>query len=75
MAVMPRASPGSPIGEALSWAARIMALGLVMFLPGVAGTWLDDRLGTGWLGPAGFIVGVSLAIYRLVQLARKPERR
>ena len=73
---MPRASRGSPIGDALAWAARIMALGLVMFLPGVGGTWLDERFGTGFLGPAGFIVGVSLALYRLVHLTtRNAERR
>jgi hypothetical protein len=57
------------------WSSRIMALGLVMFLPGVAGTWLDTRLGTRFLGPAGFILGVSVAIFRLTQLTRQPERR
>jgi hypothetical protein len=72
---MARASPGSPIGEALTWAARIMAIGLMMFLPGVAGTWLDGRLGTGVFGPVGFVIGVSLSIYRLVQFSRTPERR
>jgi hypothetical protein len=72
---MPRETRGSAIGEAFTWAARIMALGLVMFLPGVAGTWLDDRFGTRFIGPTGFIVGVSLAMVRLVHLARKPERR
>jgi len=72
---MPPPSRGSPIGEALVWSSRIMALGLVMFLPGVAGTWLDTRLGTRFLGPAGFILGVSVAIFRLTQLTRQPERR
>jgi hypothetical protein len=72
---MPKTSRGSPIGDALTWAARIMALGLMMFLPGVAGTWLDDRWGTRFLGPGGFVAGVSLAIYRLFHLSRKPGQR
>ena len=72
---MARVSRGSPVGEALTWAARIMAIGLMMFLPGILGTWLDGRLGTGFLGPVGFILGVSLAIARLVVIGRGTARR
>jgi hypothetical protein len=58
----------SPIGEALGWSARIIAIGLTMFLPGVAGNWLDKRLGTPWLGPLGLVVGFIVAITILARL-------
>lgn len=58
----------SPIGEAMGWVARITAIGLTMFLPGVAGTWLDARLGTTFLGPAGLILGFAVAIATLTRL-------
>lgn len=64
----------SPIGEAMMWVSRIMAIGLTMFLPGVAGGWLDTRLGTGFLGPAGFVIGLGLAISWLTQLKGRPGR-
>jgi hypothetical protein len=72
---MPRVSRGSPVGEALAWSARIMALGLMMFVPGVLGTWLDGRLQTRVFGPAGFILGVSLAIARLAMIGRRTADR
>ena len=68
---MERDPRGSPIGEALAWASRIMAIGLVMFLPGVAGGWLDDRLGTGWIGPAGFVLGFTAALAAIASLGRR----
>ena len=58
----------SPVGEALAWASRIMAIGLTMFLPGVFGTWLDARLGTRFLAAAGFVLGLSLALASLVRI-------
>ena len=51
-----------------------MAIGLTMFLPGVAGGWLDARLGTSFIGPLGFVVGLGLAIYSLWQLATRTRR-
>lgn len=67
---MARGTRGSPVGEALAWAARIMAIGLVMFLPGVAGGWLDDRFGSGWIGPAGFVLGFVASLAWLASLGR-----
>lgn len=61
----------SPIGEAMAWVSRITAIGLAMFLPGVAGGWLDARLGTWFLGPAGFVLGLGSALFWLAQLARR----
>ncbi|MFM7108556.1 MAG: hypothetical protein ACKOZU_08170 [Planctomycetaceae bacterium] len=67
---MPQDPRGSPVGEALTWAARIMAVGLVMFLPGVAGGWLDARLGTRVIGPAGFVLGLGASLAWLASLGR-----
>jgi hypothetical protein len=62
----------SPVGEAMVWVSRIIAIGLSMFLPGVAGGWLDARLGTRFLGPLGFVVGLGTALW---SLSRLPSRR
>jgi hypothetical protein len=43
---------------AMQWVARIFAAALMMFLPGVGGQWLDRQWGTGFIGPAGFVLGV-----------------
>jgi hypothetical protein len=69
-----RPEQGSPVGEALVWASRVMAIGITMFLPGVVGGWLDDRFGLGWLGPAGLVLGFAAALAALVQLASKPVK-
>ena len=58
----------SPVGEAMVWVSRITAIGLAMFLPGVAGGWADERLGTRFLGPLGFAVGLGSAIFWLSRL-------
>ena len=58
----------SPIGEAMVWVSRIMAIGLTMFLPGVAGGWLDVRLGTSFLGPLGIVAGLGVALFWLTHL-------
>jgi hypothetical protein len=65
----------SSIGEAMGWAARIIAIGLTMFLPGVVGTWLDARLSTTWLGPAGLVAGFAVAIAILARLRGGSDRR
>jgi hypothetical protein len=65
----------SPVGEAMMWVSRITAIGLAMFLPGVAGGWLDERLGTRFLGPLGFALGLGSAIFSLAGLAGRPGGR
>ena len=62
-------SAPSPIGAAFGWAARIMAVGLTMVLPGIGGRWLDSRLGTGFCEPIGFILGFAAGLTALVRLA------
>ena len=65
---MPREPAGSGVGEAISWASRIMAVGVVMFLPAVAGGWLDARLGTAFLGAIGLADGFVTGLVWLVRL-------
>ena len=64
---------GSHVGEAMVWASRIIAIGIAMFLPAVAGNWLDSRLGTGFLGMAGLVLGFVLGLTWLVQLSRRKK--
>ena len=71
---MARDSDVSPVGEAMVWVSRIMAIGLTMFLPGVAGGWLDVRFGTGFIGPLGFVAGLGLAIFSLTRLKSRRGR-
>lgn len=66
---MPRAPSGSPLGEALVWSSRIMAVGLAMVLPAILGNWLDSRLGTGVLAPAGLVLGFVAGIAWIVQIS------
>jgi hypothetical protein len=68
---MSRDSDVSPVGEAMVWVSRIMAIGLSMFLPGVAGGWLDTRLGTRFLGPLGFVLGLATAFLSLSRLTSR----
>ena len=63
----------SPVGEAMAWASRIIAIGIAMFLPAVAGNWLDSRLGTGFLGMTGLVLGFVLGLTWLVQLSRRKK--
>lgn len=51
-----------------------MAIGLAMFLPAVAGRWLDDRLGSRIFGVAGLAVGFAAGIAWLAQLGRGGRR-
>jgi fatty acid desaturase len=60
-----------PLVKAYQWATRIMVVSLEMVLPGLAGYWLDQRLGTGVLLMfVGFALGGTAAIVHLVHLTR-----
>lgn len=69
------ARPSTPLGDAFAWAGRIMAIGLVMVLPGVGGGWLDDRLETTWWEPAGFAIGFAAGLLSLIRIAGTTSRR
>jgi len=65
----------SPVGEALAWASRIMAIGLAMFLPAVIGGAIDARLGTRVCGPVGLVLGFIAGIAWLVRIGTPPSDR
>ncbi len=64
-----------PLGDGLGWASRITGVALMMVLPGIGGTWLDERLGTGFWGPLGFILGMTGSLTWLVQLANQNVKK
>lgn len=55
---------------AMEWVSRIIAVALIMVLPGIAGGWLDDRWGTSFVALAGFALGISAGIYHLLLMTR-----
>ena len=61
--------------EAMQWVSKITTVSLEMVLPGLAGTWLDRKLGTGFLTLAGFALGISLGLYHLIVITKpgKPK--
>jgi F0F1-type ATP synthase assembly protein I len=66
----------SAIAKAYHWASRIMIVSLVMVLPGIAGYWVDERLGTRVLFMlVGFALGCTAAVYQLIQLTRSEKNR
>lgn len=71
---MTRIPHPSPVGEAMAWASRIIAIGLAMFLPSVAGGWLDARWGTSFLAPAGLVLGFVAGLAWLVTLRGRGSR-
>jgi ATP synthase protein I len=53
------------------WVSRIMTVSLEMVLPGMVGLWLDRRLSTPpLLTMVGFGVGMTMAIWHLLQLVK-----
>jgi hypothetical protein len=57
-----------PLAVALEWVSRITAVAGAMVLPGLLGYWVDHKLGTGFLAPAGFVIGVVGGIWSLLAL-------
>jgi hypothetical protein len=62
-----------PIAVAMQWVARIFAAALMMSLPGLGGQWLDHRWKTGFMGPAGFVVGLIAGMTYLIAATRSAE--
>jgi F0F1-type ATP synthase assembly protein I len=66
----------SPIALAYAWATRIMVVALTMVLPGLAGHWLDKRLGTVVLFLLiGLALGCVAATFQLMQIIRVENNR
>lgn len=65
----------SVLAKAYEWAWRIIAVSLVMVLPGVAGYWIDTKLGTVCLFlVVGLGIGGFAASRMLMQIARESNR-
>ena len=60
---------------AMSWVSRIIAAVLVMVLPGLAGQWLDQRLGTTVLALAGFAFGLIGGVFYLLAITKASEKQ
>lgn len=59
---------------AMEWVSRIITVSIEMVLPGVAGGWLDKRLGTAPLFTlAGFGLGITVAIWHLLVMTRTAD--
>jgi len=67
-------TPQHPIGVAMEWVSRIMAVALEMVLPGLAGQWLDQRWGTSFLALLGFAFGLTVAIWHLLVFANQSKQ-
>lgn len=61
----------SSIAAAYQWASRITIVAFEMVLPGLAGYWLDQKLGTAVLFMlVGFGLGCTGATVHLTQMVR-----
>jgi F0F1-type ATP synthase assembly protein I len=59
----------SAISQAYAWATRVMVVAIEMVVPGLAGLWLDHKLGTlALFAVLGFALGVTVAIMHLVRM-------
>lgn len=71
---MTESHPPHPVAEAMKWATRATTIAAEMVLPGLAGQWADQRLGTSFLTLLGFVLGLSMALWHLILLAREAEQ-
>jgi F0F1-type ATP synthase assembly protein I len=66
----------SATAKAAEWVSRVTTISLEMVLPGLAGYWLDTRLGTLPLFLlVGFAAGGYLAFMQLQAIARRTKNR
>lgn len=69
-------SEPSPIAAAIAWVSRITTIAIAMVVPGVAGGWLDKRLGTSWIGAVGLAIGLAGGLAMLVNLTKNgPQKK
>ena len=59
-----------PIALAMEWVAKITTVALEMFLPAVAGGWLDRQLGTNYWALIGVVLGVTVGLWHLLQMTK-----
>lgn len=68
----PPSDERSGVATGVAWASRIMSIALEMALPGLAGYWLDGRLGTRVVFTLiGVTLGLALGGWQLAMIARE----
>jgi hypothetical protein len=63
------------MAAAMQWVARIFAAALMMFLPSLGGQWLDRKLGTGFLGLGGLVLGVVGGMMYLIAATKAESQK
>jgi hypothetical protein len=58
------------MAEAMNWVSKITTVAVEMILPGLAGLWLDNQLGTRFLALLGFALGVPLGMWHLIAMTK-----
>ena len=58
---------------AMEWVSRVLAICVVMVLPGLGGAWLDKRYGTGFWALAGFVLGFASGLTALILLVKRDD--
>ena len=61
------------MAAAMEWVARIFAAALMMVLPGLGGQWLDRLWGTGFIGLAGFALGLVGGMMYLIAATKAAD--
>jgi hypothetical protein len=61
------------MAAAMQWVARVFAASMMMFLPGLAGQWLDRRWSLRVFGPVGFVVGLVAGVVYLISVTRAAD--
>ncbi len=69
----PLSGPRKSAQTSINAFSRVLAVMLLMLLPGVVGFYLDRYFGTRFLIVIGFILGMGLAIFGLIQVARQAD--
>lgn len=65
--------PVHPMAAAMQWVARIFATAVMMVLPGLGGSWLDQRWGTRFFGLAGLAFGMIGGVAYLIAATRQAD--
>jgi hypothetical protein len=65
----------SAVSVAYAWATRVMVIAAEMVVPGLAGVWIDQKLGTLVLfALVGFAFGTTIAVMHLVRMAKSENQ-
>jgi F0F1-type ATP synthase assembly protein I len=69
----PHQDDRSIISLAYTWATRVIAVAITLTAPALLGAWIGQKFGTAWtivLLLLGFALGVTGAVFQLMQIAK-----